>query len=83
MLHNVGKIDRIIRIILALILATLFFTKIIDGTWGTIAIISAGILFMTGLRSCCPIYAVLGFGTCGIDTRESDRKVETGKLDLK
>jgi len=82
MFHNVGKIDRVIRLSVALVLGVLYFTKVIEGTWAIVAIVAASVLFLTGLRSCCPIYAVLGFGTCGVSTKETDKKIETGKLDL-
>lgn len=80
MLHNVGKIDRIIRLSLAVVLGILYFTKVLEGTWGIVSIVAAGILFMTGMRSCCPIYAMLGFGTCSIENNGSDKKIETGKF---
>ncbi len=82
MLHNVGKIDRIIRAILAVILAALYFTKTIEGDWATTAIVIATILGMTSLRQCCPLYALLGFGTCSVDTGKSDTTIKTKKLEL-
>jgi hypothetical protein len=82
MMHNVGKTDRIIRGIFAIILAILYITKILDGTWGDIALALAILLGITSLRRCCPLYALLGFGTCGIETKESDTKIKTEKLDL-
>ncbi|MBA4409757.1 MAG: DUF2892 domain-containing protein [Bacteroidota bacterium] len=82
MFHNVGKIDRIIRVVLAVILATLYFTKVVEGSWGTGIIIAAVVLLMTSLRQCCPIYALLGFGTCGIDPGKTDKTIKTEKLKL-
>lgn len=82
MLHNVGKIDRIVRIILALILAILYFTKTVEGSWAEGTAILAIVLAMTSLRQCCPLYALLGFGTCGIKTEKSDTIIKTEKLKL-
>ena len=82
MFHNVGKTDRIVRAILAVILGVLYFTKTVEGDWANGTIIAAIILLMTSLRQCCPIYALLGFGTCGIDPGKSDKKIETKKLEL-
>ncbi len=82
MMHNVGKTDRIIRGIFAIILAILYITKTLEGTWGDIALALAILLGITSLRRCCPLYALLGFGTCGIETKESDTKIKTEKLDL-
>jgi len=81
-LHNVGKIDRIIRVILAIVLATLYFTKIVEGTWATPTIIIAMMLMMTSLRQCCPLYALLGLGTCGVKTEKTETTIKTEKLKL-
>ena len=82
MFHNVGKIDRIVRVILAVILGILSFTKIVEGEWATGTIIVAMILLMTSLRQCCPVYALLGLGTCGVDPGKSDKIIKTEKLKL-
>ncbi|OFX60453.1 MAG: hypothetical protein A2W97_14455 [Bacteroidetes bacterium GWE2_40_63] len=83
-MHNVGKIDRIIRISVAIILAILYFTKVADGKLGTTAfIVIAVVLAATSLRRCCPIYALLGMGTCGTGVDEKEATIKTEKLDLK
>jgi hypothetical protein len=82
MMHNVGKTDRIIRAILAIILAILYISKTLEGTWGDVALALAILLGITSLRRCCPLYALLGFGTCGIETQATDTKIKTGKFDL-
>lgn len=53
---NVGKTDRIIRILLAFILAALYFTGTLTGTLGIIAIILALVLVITALLGFCPLY---------------------------
>jgi hypothetical protein len=80
MMHNVGKIDRAIRLVIAVTLVILYFTKVIETP--AILFISMVLVF-TSLRRCCPLYALLGLGTCGIKTDESDRKIDTEKLKLK
>ncbi len=82
MMHNVGKTDRIIRGIAAVILAILYITKTLEGTWGDIALALAILLGITSLRRCCPLYALLGFGTCGIETQATETKIKIEKLDL-
>jgi len=79
-MHNVGKIDRIIRLAVAAVLATLFFTHVLTSAF---FIVLALVLAFTSLNRCCPIYTILGLGTCGIKTEESERKIDTDKLDLK
>jgi len=80
MMHNVGKIDRIIRLVIAATLIVLYFTKVLESS---IYLFLALLLVFTSLRRCCPLYAVLGLGTCGIKTEETDRKIDTEKLKLK
>ena len=82
MIHNVGNIDRIIRLSLALILVVLYYLNIADGEWNTYFLIGTVMLFITSMRKCCPIYALLGFGTCGIpsDGKEAIIKTKNAKL---
>lgn len=82
-MHNVGKIDRIIRISVAVVIAILYFTNVIEGKLANTLGIIGIVLAMTSLRQCCPLYAILGMGTCGTDVGESDVKIKTDKLNLK
>ncbi|MGC2774278.1 MAG: DUF2892 domain-containing protein [Bradyrhizobium sp.] len=60
MAQNVGKIDRLIRIIVGL--AILSLTVIGPQTlWGLLGLIPLG----TALIGWCPPYAMLGINTCG------------------
>lgn len=83
MLHNVGKIDRIIRLSIALILVVLYYTKIANGAWDTYFMVGAAMLLITSMRKCCPIYALLGFGTCGIETYTKEPVIRPKKAKLK
>ena len=78
-MHNVGKIDRWIRLGIAAILMILYYTKTVEYQS---LIVVALILAATSLRRCCPLYALLGFGTCGIETDKTDRVIDTKPLDL-
>ncbi len=61
---NMGSQDKTIRIILAIIIAVLFFTKIISGTIAIVLIVVAGIFILTSLIGYCPLYSLLGISTC-------------------
>jgi hypothetical protein len=61
---NVGKIDRIIRILLAAVISTLYITGIISGTIAVIVLFLGGILLLTGLVNFCPLYALLKINSC-------------------
>jgi len=59
MTKNIGTIDKIIRIVAALILSTLYITGIVSGTFGYIILAIGGILLLTALVDFCPFYAIL------------------------
>lgn len=82
MMHNVGKIDRIIRLIAAITIALLFFFNVIDGVIGNIAVALAAILVLSATRRCCPLYAVFGFGTCQSKSKKIKPIVEVEELNL-
>lgn len=58
-----GNIDRIFRILLALLIAFLYLSKEITGTLGIVLLILAGILALTSFISFCPLYAPFKFKT--------------------
>jgi len=64
MKKNMGTADRIIRVIIAAIIAVLYFTGIIPGTPGVILLILAVVFVLTSLISFCPLYAPFGLSTC-------------------
>lgn len=64
MKKNMGTADRIIRVIIAAIIAILFFTKVITGTLGIILLVLAVVFVLTSLVSFCPLYLPLGISTC-------------------
>ncbi len=55
MTKNMGSADRVIRVLLAAIMATLFFTGIISGTLGIVLLVLAGIFVLTSLVSFLPL----------------------------
>ncbi len=67
MKKNMGNIDKIARILVALVIAVLFFTHIITGTLGIILLLLAGVFVLTSLLSFCPLYTLVGINTCPKD----------------
>ena len=70
MKKNMGTTDKVIRIIIAIVLAILFFTKIITGTLGIVLLVVAGIFVLTSLISFCPLYTIFGCSTCPVKKEE-------------
>lgn len=64
MKKNMGNADRIIRLLIAAVVAVLYFTNIITGTVGIVLLLLAGVFVLTSLVGFCPIYALLGINTC-------------------
>ncbi|PQJ31470.1 hypothetical protein BST92_05820 [Nonlabens arenilitoris] len=66
MKKNIGNIDRIVRVLFAVIVSILFFTNVITGTLGIILLIVGGVLLATSFMNFCPLYAVLGINSCPV-----------------
>ena len=66
MKKNMGGSDRVIRVLIAVLVAVLYFTNIITGWLGIILLILAGIFVLTSVVSFCPIYAPFGISTCAV-----------------
>ena len=64
MKKNVGKLDTIVRVLLAAVIAVLYLSDIIAGTTSIILGIIALVLLVTGLIGWCGIYAIFGIKTC-------------------
>ena len=59
-----GSTDKLIRVIIAIIVAVLYVTGTLTGTIGIIALAIAGVFVLTSLVSFCPLYTILGISTC-------------------
>lgn len=66
MKKNMGTADRLIRLIIAALMAGLFFAGIISGTLGIVLLVLAGIFVLTSLVGFCPLYAPFGIKTCAM-----------------
>jgi hypothetical protein len=60
---NIGSLDKVIRIILVIVFAMLYITKMVEGTAGTILLIAAGVLLLTSIINFCPLYTILGLNS--------------------
>ena len=62
-LKNVGTIDRVIRVILAVLIIYAFNQEMIEGTIGIALIFLSVVLILTSIFSYCPIYALFKMST--------------------
>ncbi|MGQ7870069.1 YgaP family membrane protein [Sunxiuqinia sp. sy24] len=64
MKKNMGMTDRVIRSVVAVVIAILYFANVITGTLGIILLILACVFLLTSVVSFCPLYPILGMNTC-------------------
>lgn len=67
MKKNMGSIDKIIRILIAVIIGVLVFANVVTGTLGIVLLILAAVFIITSLVSFCPLYTLIGLNTCPKD----------------
>jgi hypothetical protein len=63
MKKNMGTVDRVIRILVAVVVVVLYLTNVISGTLGIILLILAGVFVLTSFLSFCPLYLPFGLST--------------------
>jgi len=69
MIKNIGTVDKVLRILLAVIVAVLIITKVLTGAAAIILAIVAGMFLITSLLGFCGLYSLIGINTC--KTRKS------------
>ncbi|WP_445664658.1 YgaP family membrane protein [Fodinibius sp. AD559] len=73
MRYNIGRIDRALRVILALIIMAIGFYY--QSLWGTIGIIP----LISGITGFCPLYSIFGISTCDYQTVADKKKPSDSK----
>ncbi len=61
---NVGLIDKIFRIIVAIVIAYILYAQILTGVWAIVLGIFGFIMLATSLIGFCGIYKIFGCNTC-------------------
>jgi hypothetical protein len=64
MKKNMGSTDKGIRIVVALIIAALYYFNVVEGTLAYILMAFAIVFLLTSFISFCPLYLPLGINTC-------------------
>lgn len=63
MKSNLGTLDRVARIVFAVVVAALYFLNVISGTTAIVLGAVAGILLLTSLINFCPLYRLFNLST--------------------
>lgn len=66
MKKNMGSLDRIVRVLIAIAAVALYFTGVVSGVLGIVLLVLAGVFLLTSFISFCPIYAPFGIKTCTV-----------------
>lgn len=64
MKKNMGNSDKLVRLLIAVVIAILYYTKVIDGTVAIVLMAVGIILLLTSLLNFCPLYKIFGLNTC-------------------
>lgn len=60
MKKNMGTTDRVIRVLIVVVIAVLYFSEVVTGTLGIVLLVISGIFLVTGLTGFCPLYYLFG-----------------------
>jgi hypothetical protein len=63
MKKNMGPIDKMIRTVIGIIIAILYYSGIITGMLAIVLLAFAILFLLTSFISFCPLYALLGINT--------------------
>ena len=66
MKNNMGNTDRIIRVLIAAVIAVLFINNAITGVFAYILLAVGAIFLLTSLVGSCPLYSLFGINTCRV-----------------
>lgn len=59
-----GAIDKVIRVLIAIVFSVLYFTGTVSGTLGYVLLALGAIFLLTSIISYCPLYAPFKINTC-------------------
>jgi hypothetical protein len=60
---NMGKFDRIFRILVAIVIAVIYFNGVISGALATVLLVIAFAFVLTSFVGVCPLYLPFGLST--------------------
>lgn len=63
MKQNMGNLDKAIRVLVAVVIAVLYFTNVISGTIAIVLLVFATVFVVTSLIGTCPLYIPFGIST--------------------
>lgn len=65
-----GAVDKVIRILVAVVILVLYISNVISGLTATVALILSAIFMLTSLIGVCPLYLPFGISTLKKDKKQ-------------
>ncbi|WP_372974222.1 DUF2892 domain-containing protein [Muriicola sp.] len=69
MKKNMGALDKVIRVVIALVAAALVYYDVVGGMYSYILLTITAIFLLTSLVGFCPLYGLFGLNTCPVNKR--------------
>jgi hypothetical protein len=66
MVKNMGRTDKLIRMAIALVIASLYYFGYITGTLAIILLAIGIVMALTSVLNFCPLYKLVGINTCEV-----------------
>ena len=66
MVKNMGKTDKLIRMVVALVIASLYYFGYISGSLALVLLAIGVVLALTSVLNFCPLYKLVGINTCEV-----------------
>ena len=66
MQKNIGKTDKMLRLLIALALSMVVYFEFLQAPWKWVALGAAAVLLLTSALNFCPIYKLFGKNTCEV-----------------
>ncbi|MBS1617924.1 MAG: DUF2892 domain-containing protein [Bacteroidetes bacterium] len=63
MKKNMGNLDRVLRVIVALVIVALYFAGVVSGSVAIGLLVVGGIFVLTSIVGTCPLYLPFGINT--------------------
>lgn len=64
MKNNMGRMDKAIRILIALTIGVLIYLDVLDGALAYVLLALSAVFVLTSLVGFCPLYGLFGISTC-------------------
>jgi len=55
-MKNMGKADKIVRVLIAILFTFLFLNQVVTGLLGIVLVFLAGVFLLTSIVGTCPLY---------------------------